>query len=113
MNDLNQRFQDFKEKIAPSFDFATRYLCIQNTHVYLLFLSSLTDSKLLSYLVESVVITASHDVELTVYPAAVEKTADENKAIIAMLSGQCVLLCENSDAYYIICLLYTSPSPRD
>lgn len=102
MNDLNQRFQDFKEKIAPSFDFATRYLCIQNTHVYLLFLSSLTDSKLLSYLVESVVITASHDVELTVYPAAVEKTADENKAIIAILSGQCVLLCENSDAYYII-----------
>lgn len=102
MKNLEVRFQEVRGKLSSSFDLATRQIVIQNTKVYLIFLSSLSDSKLLSYLVESIVITSAKDIALTVYPGAVEKITDETKAITAMLSGQCLLMCETSDAFYLV-----------
>lgn len=102
MNSLQQRFDELKSKLSKSFDIVYRHLIIHEQEAYLVFLSSLTDSKLIASLVEGFVITASNDLAITFYPGAVERVQEEAKAITNMLSGQCLVLLESSNTYYCI-----------
>ena len=94
---LQARLQQLTIELSDSFDVVKRHLQIEGHDAILLFLSSLSDSQLISNLVEGLTITATNHVELTFYPGSVEKVKDPKKAVINMLSGQC-----------LVCLLYTS-----
>ncbi len=102
MSTLQQRIQHLQQTVAASFDVSVRKIYIQNQEVYLMFLSSLSDTKLLSYLVESIVISTSNHIDVTFYPGAVETIQDEQQAITSLLSGQCLVLLENSECYYVV-----------
>lgn len=102
MKTLQQRLQEVKQELSSSFDIVYRYIHIQNQEAYLIFLSSLSDSSLISDLIEGFVITAGNDLHITFYPGSVDKIKDLKKAITNMLSGQCLVLMEHSDVYYSI-----------
>ncbi|MEG0275194.1 spore germination protein [Amedibacillus sp. YH-ame10] len=102
MSTLEQRLFEIQRKLSKSFDIVYRHLTIHKEDAYLIFLSSLTDSKLIASLVEGFVITAGNHLTLTFYPGAVDRVEDETKAITNMLSGQCMVLLENSPTYYCI-----------
>ena len=99
---LEQQIQDIRSVVASSFDVVYRQIEIRKQHVCLIFLSSLSDNAMISDLVESIVITANHDLHLTFYPGAVDKQKNRDKAITNLLSGQCLVLLEGSDTYYCI-----------
>ncbi len=99
---LEQQIQDIRSVVASSFDIVYRQIEIRRQHVCLIFLSSLSDNAMISDLVESIVITANHDLHLTFYPGAVDKQKNRDKAITNLLSGQCLVLLEGSDTYYCI-----------
>ena len=61
MKDLNQRLEEIRTALSPSFDIVYRHVTIQNTQAWLIFLSSLSDSELIASLVEGFVITAGND----------------------------------------------------
>lgn len=102
MMTIEQRLSHIKVKLSSSFDIVYRHLTIHNQQAYLIFLSSLTDSKLIASLVEGFVVTAGNDLNITFYPGALDRIQDEAKAITNMLSGQCLVLLEHSDIYYCI-----------
>lgn len=102
MSSLEKRLAAITEEIAASFDLVVRKLTIQDTRVVLLFLSSLSDSRLLASLIEGIVITAAKDITLTFYPGAVERTSDQQAAMLSLLSGQCVLLVDGNDTFFLI-----------
>lgn len=102
MKTLQQRLQEVKHELSSSFDIVYRYIHIQNQEAYLIFLSSLSDSSLISDLIEGFVITAGNDLHITFYPGSVDRIKDLKKAITNMLSGQCLVLMEHSDVYYSI-----------
>lgn len=102
MKTINERLSQIKEKLSTSFDIVYRHVKIHDQEAYLIFLSSLSDSKLIASLVEGIVITAGSDLAITFYPGAIDKLTDEKKALTNMLSGQCLVLLENSDTYYCI-----------
>lgn len=102
MKALQQTLQEVKQELSSSFDIVYRYVHIQGKEAYLIFLSSLSDSALISNLVEGFVITAGNDLHITFYPGSVDKVKDRKKAITNMLSGQCLVLMEHSDVYYCI-----------
>lgn len=102
MRTLEKRFQDVKKSLSESFDIVYRHVIIKEQEAYLIFLSSLSDSKLIASLIEGFVITASNHLAITFYPGAIDFVKDEKKAITNMLSGQCLVLLEQSDAYYCI-----------
>ena len=79
-----------------------RQVQIEQREAWLIFLSSLSDSKLIASLVEGFVITASNDLHITFYPGAIDKITDQKQAIIAMLSGQCLVLVDGSDLFYCV-----------
>ena len=102
MMKLTQRLEEVRTALSPSFDIVYRHVTIQNTQAWLIFLSSLSDSELIASLVEGFVITAGNDLHITFYPGAVDKVTDQKKAITNMLSGQCLVLMDNSEVYYCI-----------
>ena len=102
MMKLTQRLEEVRTALSPSFDIVYRHVTIQNTQAWLIFLSSLSDSELIASLVEGFVITAGNDLHITFYPGAVDKVTDLKKAITNMLSGQCLVLMDNSEVYYCI-----------
>ena len=102
MKDLNQRLEEIRTALSPSFDIVYRHVTIQNTQAWLIFLSSLSDSELIASLVEGFVITAGNDLHITFYPGAIDKLTDRKKAITNMLSGQCLVLMDTSEVYYCI-----------
>lgn len=91
-----------QKALANSFDVVYRHVAIQEKQCVLVFLSSLTDSALISNIVESIVITAKSEVALTFYPGSVEAKEDLHKAITSMLSGQCIVLVEGSKQAYCV-----------
>lgn len=91
-----------QKDLANSFDVVYRHVAIQEKQCVLVFLSSLTDSALISNIVESIVITAKSEVALTFYPGSVEAKEDLHKAITSMLSGQCIVLVEGSKQAYCV-----------
>lgn len=91
-----------QKALANSFDVVYRHVSIQEKQCVLVFLSSLTDSALISNIVESIVITAKSEVALTFYPGSVEAKEDLHKAITSMLSGQCIVLVEGSKQAYCV-----------
>lgn len=99
---LEQRLQDVSDNLSDSFDIVYRHVHIQDKEAWLIFLSSLSDSELISSVVEGFVITAANDVKTTFYPGAVDQLKDQKTAITNMLSGQCLVLLEDSDIYYCI-----------
>ena len=99
---MDRRCQEMKAQLASSFDVVYRSITIEGKHAYLIFLSSLSDPSLLSDLVEGFVITASNGLAITFYPGAVTMVYDRQEAFVNMLSGQCLVLLEESDAYYFI-----------
>lgn len=99
---LEQRYNALLQALSSSFDIVKRHLQINGHDAILIFLSSLSDSQLISNLVEGLTITATNDVELTFYPGSVDKESDQKKAIINMLSGQCLVLLDVSNTYYCI-----------
>lgn len=99
---MDLRYQEIKEQLASSFDVVYRSITIDGKHAYLIFLSSLSDPSLLSDLVEGFVITASNGLAITFYPGAVTTLYKQQEALVNMLSGQCLVLLEDSDAYYCI-----------
>lgn len=99
---LQARLQQLTIELSDSFDVVKRHLQIEGHDAILLFLSSLSDSQLISNLVEGLTITATNHVELTFYPGSVEKVKDPKKAVINMLSGQCLVLLDSSQYYFCI-----------
>lgn len=99
---MDRRCQEMKAQLASSFDVVYRSITIEGKHAYLIFLSSLSDPSLLSDLVEGFVITASNGLAITFYPGAVTMVYDRQEAFVNMLSGQCLVLLEESEAYYCI-----------
>lgn len=99
MDTLLSHLQDH---ISDSFDVVYRHVDIKEHHCVLVFLSSLTDSALISDIVQSIVITAKSEVKLTFYPGSVEPQNDLHKAITAMLSGQCLVLVDGADEVYCV-----------
>lgn len=94
--------QRLQSKISNSFDVVYRNVTIHSHRCVLIFLSSLTDSALISDIVQSIVITAKSEVTLTFYPGSVERQKNMDQAITAMLSGQCLVLVEgNTDIYCV------------
>ena len=99
---MDRRCQEMKAQLASSFDVVYRSITIEGKHAYLIFLSSLSDPSLLSDLVEGFVITASNGLAITFYPGAVTTVYDRQEVLVNMLSGQCLVLLEESEAYYCI-----------
>lgn len=99
---LSQRLQEIKQELSSSFDIVYRHILIKNQEAYLIFLSSLSDSKLIASLVEGFVITAGNKLDITFYPGAVDTLTDQKKALTNMLSGQCLVLLDHNDSYYCI-----------
>lgn len=99
---MDRRCQEMKAQLASSFDVVYRSITIEGKHAYLIFLSSLSDPSLLSDLVEGFVITASNGLAIAFYPGAVTTVYDRQEALVNMLSGQCLVLLEESEAYYCI-----------
>ncbi len=102
MKTLQERFNEVQKQLSSSFDIVYRNIHIQDKEVWLIFLSSLTDSKLVSSVVEGFVITAGNHLQTTFYPGAVDEVSSLDKAITQMLSGQCLVLLEDSNLYYCI-----------
>lgn len=102
MQSLQKRYEDIVIQLSSSFDIVKRHVQIKNHHAYLIFLSSLSDSQLVTSLVEGLVITATNEVETTFYPGAVDTLKDQKKAITNMLSGQCLVLLDSSQLYFCI-----------
>ncbi len=99
---LEQRYNLIRSQLSSSFDIVERHLQIDGVHAWVFFLSSLSDSELITKLVESFVMTASKDLPITFYPGAVEAVKDDKKAITNMLSGQALVLLDQKDSYYCI-----------
>lgn len=99
---IEQNIAQIHESLSDSFDVVYRRVTIQEKRCLLIFLSSLTDSALISDIVESIVITTNREVALTFYPGSVEAQRDLHKALTSMLSGQCMVLVEGSDAAYMV-----------
>lgn len=102
MKSLQERYLHIHNQLSPSFDIVERRIEIQGVTAWLFFLSSLSDSALITDLVEGIVITASKHVATTFYPGAVEEVTDEKKAITNMLSGQALVLLEHSSIFFNI-----------
>lgn len=102
MNDLQTRLQDIKDSLSPSFDIVYRHIDIQGRSAVLIFLSSLSDSALIADLVEGIIITAGNHLEVSFYPGSIDEINDKKKAITNMLSGQCLVLLDDSMQYYCI-----------
>ena len=99
MKDLKNRLLSLQQAISNSFDVVYRNVEINNHRCVIIFLSSLSDSQLISDIVESIVITIKSEVTLTFYPGSVEPQSNLHKAITALLSGQCLVLVEGVDKY--------------
>lgn len=104
MNDgsLDQRLSQLQKAISDSFDVVYRNVEIRQHRCVIVFLSSLSDSALISDIVQSIVITMKSEVTLTFYPGSVEAQSDQHKAITALLSGQCLVLVDGSTNYYCV-----------
>lgn len=102
MKSLDERLAALKQDLSSSFDIVYRHVQIEKREAWLIFLSSLSDSKLIAALVEGFVITASNDLHITFYPGAIDKVKDQKKAVIAMLSGQCLVLVDGSELFYCV-----------
>lgn len=99
---LQERYDIISSQLSSSFDVVSRHLSIQGTQAWVFFISSLSDSALITRLVESFVSTVSNHVNITFYPGGVEAIQDDKKAITNLLSGQALVLLEHSDTYYCI-----------
>ncbi len=99
---LQKRTNSIKKAIVPSFDVVIREICVQQHEMVLIFISSLSDSQLITSLVEGLTISATSQIELTFYPGSVSMLEDENKAITNILSGQCIALLDTNDNYFCI-----------
>ena len=99
---LEKRLQQLQNQITQSFDVVYRQVQIKEHHCVLIFLSSLSDSALISDIVQSIVITAKSEVNLTFYPGSVETKENMHQAITAMLAGQCMVLVDDSETYYLV-----------
>ena len=94
MNTLIQRREALRRRCAGSFDIVFRDITVDALQGTMVFLSSLTDARLLSAISESFVISAANTLQLTLYPAAVEAIYEEETAMVSLLSGQCLVLLE-------------------
>lgn len=102
MTTLDTQLQQLQAAVCDSFDLVYRKVTIKEHHCVLVFLSSLTDSALISDIVESIVITTNQGVALTLYPGSVEAQHDPHQAITALLSGQCLVLVDGYADYYCV-----------
>ena len=102
MTTLETQLQQLKASISDSFDLVYRNVTIKEHRCVLVFLSSLSDSALISDIVESIVITTNQGVALTLYPGSVEAQRNLHKAITALLSGQCLVLVDGYADYYCV-----------
>lgn len=102
MKTLLQRKEALHQRLAGSFDVIFRDIRVEQLQGTIVFLSSLTDAKLLANISESFVISASNTLQLTLYPAAVESVYDEEAAMVNLLSGQCLVLLEGHAPYYSV-----------
>ncbi|MEF9919568.1 MAG: spore germination protein [Erysipelotrichaceae bacterium] len=102
MNDLDTKIKAFKEQIAPSFDVVYREITIRNVKAWVVYLSSLSDGSLVAEVIESIVITSDSELSLTFYPGSVDPTTSKDKAILQILSGQCIVIVDQDESYYCI-----------
>ncbi len=99
---LKKKALSIKKIIAPSFDVVVRYVCVQQHEMVLIFISSLSDSQLITSLVEGLTVSATSEIQLIFYPGAVTPVKNEHEAITNILSGQCVVLLDTSKDYFCI-----------
>lgn len=99
---LEQRLQQIKTTLSSSFDIVYRHIQIREKEAYLIFLSSLSDARLIAELVESFVITAGNQLNITFYPGSITHVYQEKEAITNMLSGQSLVLVDGSETFYCI-----------
>lgn len=98
---FENRYKTYQKEFSASFDIVFRIISTKDKQICISFLSSLSDSLLLSSLVESIVITSDIDT-FTFYPGAVDEVKTMEEAKIRLLSGQCVVFIENNPMYYCI-----------
>ncbi|MEG0822871.1 MAG: spore germination protein [Erysipelotrichaceae bacterium] len=101
MNNLELRVNLLKDKLTNSFDIIYRHVVINDRSTYVIFLSSLSNSLLLSDLIESIVIT-NRDRDMVYYPGGVEYLDNIEDAIVNLLSGQSLVMVEKDIGYYVI-----------
>ncbi|MEG2409447.1 MAG: spore germination protein [Erysipelotrichaceae bacterium] len=102
MDSFQKKIEHMKQVIAPSFDVVYRSITIREIRAYVIYLSSLSDGSLISDVIESIVITSAKTLELTFYPGSVDATNLEDKAILQILSGQCIVIVDQDAQYYCI-----------
>ena len=102
MNTLAQRTAALRRRLGPSFDIVFRSIQIQKIQAEMIFLSSLTDARLLTAITESFVISAKDGLQVTLYPGAVEQIWDEEAAITSLMSGQCMVMLEGDACWYCV-----------
>lgn len=102
MKTLIQRTAALQRRLGTSFDLVYRSIQIQSVQAEMIFLSSLTDARLLAAITESFVVSAKDGLQVTLYPGAVEQVWDEEAAITSLLSGQCMVLLENDASWYCV-----------
>lgn len=94
--------QTLKQKIAPSFDLIERTIVIKEQKLTLFFISSLSDNNLIADLIDGITITMINDAPLVFYPGGVSSTNNEEQAIQALLSGQCIVILNDDSTFYLI-----------
>lgn len=94
----NKQYID--EHIKGSFDISKREIIWQDKQCYLCFLNSLSDAKLLNELIKGLYTSTSAVEHIHMFPASVTECNDHKQALTSILSGQCLLLYE--DTMYLI-----------
>lgn len=96
------RKNKIKEHLGESYDIVYRSINIDDKNVFITFLSSLGSASLLASLVEGIVISVSRMNDVYCYPSGVVLEDNFNKAMNAVLSGQCVMIIEGVEGYFVI-----------
>ena len=79
MKTLIQRTAALQRRLGTSFDLVYRSIQIQSVQAEMIFLSSLTDARLLAAITESFVVSAKDGLQVTLYPGAVEQVCGMRK----------------------------------
>lgn len=93
-------YQQLKQQINDSFDIVERIITNNHSIAYIFFLSSLSDNQLMESLCEGFIKSIWEKQSFAFYPSAITKSNECKEALEALLSGQSVVIME--DTYYLI-----------
>ncbi len=86
---------ELKAKINGGFDITYREIKVKEEYCFLCFLNSLSNADALIELIKGIYQSDDFDSQLAVYSGSCSKVETINDSLIALLSGQCVLLYQD------------------